>query len=237
MKKCAHELEKALGVFPVAYLALGPLEWHGEHLAFGADPIRAQHVLTQVWRRKGGVLLPALHVGTDGHQRLGKNIWWGMEQFAKLPLPGSLYISESSFRALIRDTAASLSKAGFKLAVFFTGHEAPNQVEALKNLERESRGRPMKVMASWAGRVPYPQALLKDRPEPDGHAGATESSELMAVDSKLLALQRAGVKPRDRRVGLTKATLSPKHVRVALGRARFEIQVKWICDEMKKWGF
>jgi len=32
-----HELEEAIGEFPVAYVPVGSLEWHGRHLALGAE--------------------------------------------------------------------------------------------------------------------------------------------------------------------------------------------------------
>ena len=36
-----HEFEEALRQFPVAYVPVGSLEWHGRHLALGNDTLKA----------------------------------------------------------------------------------------------------------------------------------------------------------------------------------------------------
>ena len=42
--------------FSVAYLPVGPLEWHGPHMPFGTDPLNAQAVARGVAERIGGVV-------------------------------------------------------------------------------------------------------------------------------------------------------------------------------------
>src|SRR3954471_9942268 len=91
-----RELSLAIKSRPVAYLPVGPLEWHGEHLAFGADPLRAGRVLEMVWKKSGGVLLPTLFIGTDDFKVYRGSKHWGMEMFARTFLPGSLYVREST---------------------------------------------------------------------------------------------------------------------------------------------
>ncbi len=36
-----HEIEEIMHETPIAYLALGTLEWHGPHLALGNDAVKA----------------------------------------------------------------------------------------------------------------------------------------------------------------------------------------------------
>src|SRR5215472_2204397 len=57
--------------YPVAYLPLGPLEWHGPHLPMGTDAIHAHRVAVEVARRVGGVVFPGSRLGTRPRRRGG----------------------------------------------------------------------------------------------------------------------------------------------------------------------
>ncbi|HEY3118237.1 MAG TPA: creatininase family protein, partial [Chloroflexota bacterium] len=50
---------------PVAFIPLGPLEWHGPHLPLGTDGLVAYAVALEVAQTIGGVVLPPYFVGTD----------------------------------------------------------------------------------------------------------------------------------------------------------------------------
>ena len=50
---------------PIAYLPLGTLEWHGEHLPLGSDGLQSQGFFRRLAREVGGVVLPMLFVGPD----------------------------------------------------------------------------------------------------------------------------------------------------------------------------
>lgn len=49
------DLEEAICEFPVAYVPVGSLEWHGRHLALGNDTIKAHGILVCVAQCFGGV--------------------------------------------------------------------------------------------------------------------------------------------------------------------------------------
>jgi creatinine amidohydrolase len=221
------ELKLALRQGPVAYLPVGPLEWHGEHLAFGSDPLRAQQILEGVWKRCGGVLLPTLFVGTDNFKHFSGKKHWGMEMFAKTFLPGSLYVRESTFQNLIEDTLAMLDRQGFKLVVLFTGHEAGNQRRILAEAEKRWASKRMKVSSWWAGRVQHPKNLERD----GGHAGEDETSELMAVEKDYARPERAGRLKRDLRVSLGPGI---RKVTPQRGRERQAVQIQVISKKVNE---
>ncbi len=50
---------------PVAWLALGILEWHGLHNPLGLDGVKANAVLEYIAERLGGVVMPPLFWGDD----------------------------------------------------------------------------------------------------------------------------------------------------------------------------
>ena len=215
-----EELRKVLATAPLAYLPVGPLEWHGEHLSYGCDPIRAGWLLERLWKDLGGVLLPTLYLGTDGVKRTGDTELWGMEMAAGEPLPGGTFLPADVFAAAIKHTLSFLERNGFRLCIVCTGHQAPEQIQAMEKLESESRHRAMRVIAWQSGRV------IKANGQPDeiGHAGFEETSELMHIDPALVRMHRAGTAAADRKLGLTADTLSA--CSADAGRQRLELELQ-----------
>ena len=60
-----HEFRKRISEGALAYLPLGTLEWHGEHLAFGSDAIQSEGFMLECARRLGGIVMPPIHLGPD----------------------------------------------------------------------------------------------------------------------------------------------------------------------------
>lgn len=121
------EFRQRLADKPVAYLPLGTLEWHGEHLPLGADAIQSEALMEKAARRFGGIVLPPLFVGPDRIMEIENgNTLIGMD-YAKSTHPpqqltGSAYwVSYDFFKELLGNILAQLKRAGFK-AVFADGH-------------------------------------------------------------------------------------------------------------------
>ena len=60
-----HEFRRRLAERPIAYLPLGTLEWHGEHLPLGSDAIQSEGLMVQCARQLGGIVMPPIHLGPD----------------------------------------------------------------------------------------------------------------------------------------------------------------------------
>jgi len=58
-----HEIVARRKRFPAAFIGLGGLEWHGEHLAVGNDALKAEKLCELAAARSGGFAFPTL--------------WWG----------------------------------------------------------------------------------------------------------------------------------------------------------------
>lgn len=112
---------------PLAYLPLGTLEWHGEHLPLGADAIQSEALMVACARRFGGIVLPPLFLGPDRRMVLDDGSSLVGMDYAKSTspqrqLPGSCYwVSYDFFAALLENILAQLKRAGFT-AVFADGH-------------------------------------------------------------------------------------------------------------------
>jgi len=58
-----HEIVARRRRFPAAFLGLGGLEWHGEHLAVGNDALKAEKLCELAAARSGGFAFPTLWYG------------------------------------------------------------------------------------------------------------------------------------------------------------------------------
>lgn len=163
---------------PVAYVPIGPLEWHAPHLPYGVDPLHAHVVAVECAHAAGGVALPMLPLGTEtyiepdrlrhrgfkGHERI-----IGMD-FPAFPLP-SLYIEESAFGVIVREIVRGLKRQAFRVVVLVNGHGAPNHRATLGRIAIEE-SEPGRVAVLLVG------ALLDTRVR--GHAELRETSYMMA---------------------------------------------------------
>ena len=122
-----HEFRARLAQRPIAWLPLGTLEWHGEHLPLGADAILSEGLMTACARRYGGIVMPPIHLGPDAAERCDDGTFLaGMDRSdATVPhrrLDGSCYwIASGLFNLLIDAILEQLKRAGFT-AVFADGH-------------------------------------------------------------------------------------------------------------------
>ena len=112
---------------PIAYLPLGTLEWHGEHLPLGADSIQSEALMIEAAKRFGGIVMPPLFLGPDRRQDNEDGTYLIGMDYAKSTsphqqLPGSCYwVSYDFFKQLLAVTLEQLKRAGFT-TVFADGH-------------------------------------------------------------------------------------------------------------------
>lgn len=121
------QFRKRLAAMPVAYLPLGTLEWHGEHLPLGADSLQSEALFCEAAMRFGGIVLPPVFLGPDRiTQNEDGSSWIGMDTAVSTQphqqLTGSAYwVPDSFFIELVANLLRQLQRAGFK-AVFADGH-------------------------------------------------------------------------------------------------------------------
>ncbi len=133
---------------PVAFVPIGPLEWHGPHLPMGTDGLHAHHVAVRVAQAIGGVVLPTLFAGSEtvrlpgaGAQRLGPLGFDDSARVVGMDFPAhsvkSLYFEESAFGITVREILRGLKADPFRLLVLLNGHGAPNHQRTLQRLAVE----------------------------------------------------------------------------------------------------
>ncbi len=69
------EFRERIAEAPIAYLPLGTIEWHGEHLPLGADGLQLKNFLEILAKEVGGIVLPMYFLGPDLSQTVnGKQL-------------------------------------------------------------------------------------------------------------------------------------------------------------------
>lgn len=184
-----QEFRARLAAAPIAYLPLGTLEWHGEHLPLGSDGLQSQGFFVHLARRAGGIVLPMLFVGPDIRQTIDGHEYYGMDivGFAKgapQQLDGSAYwIAEEQFKALIEAILGQLQRAGFKIVVAH-GH-GPSTHLFNKHRQDWSARFDMQLLSCWNPADPDRATGVQT-----DHAAANETSLMQALHPDLVFMDR-----------------------------------------------
>ncbi len=169
---------------PVAYIPLGPVEWHGLHMPMGADPMNAQTVALDCCRVTGGIVWPTLYFGAStlrspeqAARIFGPEAtsWVHSVDFPANILP-SAFSSPDLLALITRESVRQAAAMGAKVVILMSGHAAGSHMRALNDVANEIRaqgnGPLVSVMGAW------PSEPL--HPEKEGHATALETSIIMA---------------------------------------------------------
>lgn len=182
---------------PLAYLPIGPLEWHGPHLPLGVDPLNAENAALLSAMRTGGLVLPTLYWGTERERDPEMLAWLGLDpdsyvvgmDFPANQLP-SMYCSEEILALLVREQLRLAVRMGFRLVVLVTGHAATNQVEVLQRLAVEfSAESPACVI------VVLPFVTNQSGVMEVGHASLIETSVMQALYPDAVRLENLPALP------------------------------------------
>lgn len=173
------QVRDALERAAIAWLPMGAIEFHAEHLPLGTDGFAAHAVVERAARLAGGVVLPwsALTIGT-------------------LHLPWSLRYDRALVEAALRSTLEQLAAHGARVIVVHTGHAPLDLIHLIKRVcasfEAEAPGGPdlraygvcyLELNAALGA------GLGTDWPVAVDHASITETSWMMALEPDLVALE------------------------------------------------
>jgi len=190
-----HEFRARLQTRPIAYLPLGTLEWHGEHLPLGSDALISEGLFVRCARKFGGIVLPPIHLGPD-RTRLEPDGSYlqGMEYHESTTPPrkldGSCYwASQGFFLQLIDVILEQVKRAGFK-AVVADGH-GPSRWSWVREIEERQARFGLKLIGISADDI---KAGWKSQVD---HAARNETSLVMALRPELADASRL---PADRSI-------------------------------------
>ncbi len=122
----------------MAFLPLGTIEWHGEHLPIEADFMIAQRICELLSKKFGGYLLPPIYLGTDQIEKIKGKSLRGMDRRLGKKLQGSLYyLKPKLFYELVASLVQNLIDQGYKKIVIVTGHGGSKQMEVLERIKKD----------------------------------------------------------------------------------------------------
>ena len=229
-----HEFRKRLSERPIAYLPLGTLEWHGEHLALGSDAIQSEGLLAECARRFGGIVMPAIHLG-PGSARPGEDgrMLYDMDysDWTKPPrqLDGSCYWVPIGLHLLMVDAILEqLKRAGFR-AIFADGHGPSRWSWVEKIKERESRfglklfGVTKDIALQWKSQM--------------DHAARNETSLMLHLRPDLVDISQLGADRSVHPVGVGAAPYAdPRDATAEYGRDCLERSIALVRQVFVKAG-
>jgi creatinine amidohydrolase len=164
----------------IAVLPVAAVEQHGPHLPLGTDAIIAEAYLARARELLPEELavsfLPMLSVGTSQEHRA---------------FPGTLTLSAEGLIRALTEIGESVHRAGLRKLVIANSHGGNVSAVDLVTRELRVRANMLAIACSWSG-FGYPDGLLTREEQIHGiHAGAIETSILLAAHPGLVRTQRA----------------------------------------------
>jgi creatinine amidohydrolase len=128
-----HEVVARREACPVAYLPLGGLEWHGEHLALGNDALKAHALCILAAERGGGMAFPPLWYGEprdhtimesdyDPGAKIKRKMRLSAANFKEGNLGNTFQEQVETYTKLVEYVFHQLRTLGFKAVCVLTGH-------------------------------------------------------------------------------------------------------------------
>lgn len=230
------------GTFPVAYVSLGTLEWHGLHNPMGADGLQAEEIAMRCARKGGGIVFPTVFYGesrvnslleTDMKYREGICERMSLPQDTfneeRFPYTGMQQLEHYNHHLL--HIISEIASYGFRLVVFIAGHYPliENARCAVVSYNQWAYDKSWDRIGAMAV-ADY--LVLRDRMENAGdHAGAWETSHLLASNPHTVDLNLAA---EDLQYGIM-SKRNPLSSSAEFGDKIYDLAVDAIVERVKKW--
>jgi len=184
-----HEIVERRRKFPAAFIGLGGLEWHGEHLAVGNDALKAEKLCELAAANSGGFAMPTIWFGEPRTVSLMEANYNADGRISdKMKLPRSNFTSKhfgraddeqvEFYRQLIHHTLVQMNTLGMRAVCLVSGHY-PLKRWADEAIARFSRVRRHRATRAYCGiEFDYAPAGVKKGLVGGDHAAVWETSYL-----------------------------------------------------------
>ncbi|MBM4248319.1 MAG: creatininase family protein [Euryarchaeota archaeon] len=163
------EFGKMVGKDPVVFLPIGAVEEHGAHLPLGTDSLQPEYIVQKVADRLPGpaLIAPPLRYGNCVTTR---------------NFPGTISLSFDTLRALVQNILEELCRNGIRRIVIVSGHAGGAHMAALRTAGENvvDKAPDLRLMVLSDYDLAYELRGAEFDPR-DGHAGAIETSRVMAI--------------------------------------------------------
>ena len=162
------QLQELIADKALAWVPLGILEKHSDHLPWGLDTLKAHGICMFLAKRLGGIVLPGVYVA-GVHEAWDNDPQRNRQLQAQV---GDFYLGQSTLEMLLGDIIAGLSNIGFKMIVLYSGHYPPLQERLLRQVADQAEKQHSVHV------VPFSEPALFGVGD---HAGKWETSLYMAL--------------------------------------------------------
>jgi creatinine amidohydrolase len=136
-KLLPYQFDQRMKEFPLVYIPIGTLEWHGPHQALGLDALKMHALCVDAARKSGGIVFPPIYHGIRYMVPYGEEY----EFDANFP------VDPEVLKPLLTETLARLEAVGFKAAILTTGHTCREQINLTNYVAGSYKGK-MKVLGT-----------------------------------------------------------------------------------------
>ncbi len=165
-----EEFAEAMAAGLWLIIPLGATEAHGPHLPLGSDTIQAEYVARAVAREVGGLVAPGIPYGLCRSTR---------------NFPGTISLSFGTAEAVVREILTDYVRHGARKILILSGHAGGAHLEAVREaalrlVERDER---VTILVIGPSDLALPPSETAPIAAGDGHAGAWETSVMLAIDA------------------------------------------------------
>ena len=195
-----HQIVEAREACPLAYLAIGGVEWHGEQNCVGLDTVKANELAIRCAEAGGGLRFPPLFYGEnreaylmetnhDPEGRIKQKMGLPAENFEPGYMGRSVQEQDRAYLELLVHIMREMKSLGFKVITLIAGHyplrnHAAAACEWFNLMCRPTR--------AWA--CSGYELVRGEIPDAGDHAAAWETSLMMALRPELVDMS---VLPQD----------------------------------------
>ena len=167
------EAKQAADAGIVVIFPVGSVEEHGSHLPLCTDSLQSEYIALEVAKKTGCLVAPPFRQGICN---AGRNF------------PGTISIEFETLRMVARDILSELVRHGFRRIIVLTGHAGSSHMIALRIAAQEivRSDRKTRIMVLSDYDFAYEMKGKLGLPAEDGHAGAIETSRVMAIRPDLV---------------------------------------------------
>jgi len=236
-----REIVERRTAHPVAFLGLGGIEWHGEHLATGNDQLKATRLCELAAHKGGGICFPPLWYGEprdaalmetshDADGKIRGKMKLPARNFTPSLFPNSAEEQIAFYQKLLLHTFIQIRTLGFKAIVVVAGHYPIHDWAKQPVRAFNRRFDDCKVFCGIE--FHYAPAALKRGLVGGDHAAKWETSYLMALRPECVDMSvYRGRRKTEKLVGI-----GGTDPRDTASRALGERAVKLIVDGMVRKG-
>ncbi len=220
------EIVAAREACPLAFVPLGGIEWHGEHLAVGNDALKAEMLAVRCAEARGGLAFPPVWWGEPreaylmdanaaDREQINEKMGLPPENFAPGYMGRSVHDTDRAYIELLLHVCRQLRSLGFRVVTLIAGHyPIRHQAQAAAEWFNVSeRGRAQ----AWA--CSGYELVHGEIPLAGDHAGRWETSLLMALRPECVDLNRLPADPEAPLIGASGGERHPAEADAEWGEA------------------